>query len=226
MTSLHPPVSFEAARQLMVDGQLRPNKVQDAVLLDVMRSLPRERFLPPQLLSLAYSDRDVPLSQGRVLMAPLAVARLVQLLLPVAGERILVVGAGTGYAAAVLAGCGAQVVALESDESLCEIAAEAFAGLGLKIGLRQGVLAAGAAGLADWDAIFIQGAIDAVPEAIARQLKPGTGRLVTVIAGRAGDGVAIRAERPFAEGALAVVPAFDCATANLPGFQLLVEFQL
>ena len=117
---------FAAARQFMVDSQLRPNKVTHPALLDAMRVVPRELFLPPALSTLAYADQDVELGGGRVLMAPLAFARLAQLLAPLPGERVLVVGAATGYGAAVLARCGARVTALDEDESLLDIGRAAF----------------------------------------------------------------------------------------------------
>ncbi len=79
----------------MVDGQVRPNKVIDPRIIRAMRSLPRERFVPPHLASLAYADEDVPLPGGRALMEPMVIARLVQLLRVRDGERGLVVGAGS-----------------------------------------------------------------------------------------------------------------------------------
>ena len=106
----------------MVDSQIRPNKVVDPRILRAMRELPRERFVPTALRSLAYADEDVPLGNGRALMEPMVLARLVQIAAPVAGERVLVVGAGGGYGAAVLAACGANVTALEEDEALLGLA--------------------------------------------------------------------------------------------------------
>jgi protein-L-isoaspartate(D-aspartate) O-methyltransferase len=97
---------FADARANMVDSQVRPNKVTDPRILHAMRTLPRERFLPPALASLAYADEDVPLGNGRVLMEPMVLARLLQIAAPMPGEVALVVGAGTGYGAAVLAACG------------------------------------------------------------------------------------------------------------------------
>ncbi len=78
--STPPPMDYAAARDHMVDGQVRPNKVIDPRIIRAMRTLPRERFLPPQLASLAYADEDVPLPNGRALMEPMVIARLVQLL--------------------------------------------------------------------------------------------------------------------------------------------------
>ena len=109
--------AFAEARNNMVDSQVRPNKVTDPRIVAAMRQLPRERFLPPALAALAYADEDVPLGEGRVLIEPMVIARLVQLTAIAAGERALVVAAGTGYGAAVLAACGARVTALEESAS-------------------------------------------------------------------------------------------------------------
>src|SRR5487761_533200 len=92
---------FADARARMVDSQVRPNKVTDPRILHAMRTLPRERFLPPALAPLAYSDDDVPLGGGRVMLAPMVIARLVQLLGLQPGERALVVAAGPGYGTAL-----------------------------------------------------------------------------------------------------------------------------
>src|SRR5208282_6497251 len=94
---------FADARNRMVDSQIRPNRVTDPRILAAMRCLPRERFLPPAVVSLAYADEDVPLGNGRYLMEPMVLARLLQAANLGEGERALVIAAGTGYSAAVLA---------------------------------------------------------------------------------------------------------------------------
>lgn len=219
---------FASARQYMVDSQLRPTKVTHAALLEAMRRVPREKFLPPALYSVAYADQDVALGHGRFLMAPLAFARLAQALAPAAGERILVVGAGVGYGAAVLAACGARVTALESDEGLIATARTACREAGVTLALLQGDLAAGLPGAQAWDAILIEGMVDAIPAAFATQLRESGGRLVTVqrqpsFPGAAPTGVAVRGER---QGSALVTRAlFDCRTAPLPGFETVPEFQ-
>ena len=83
-------MDYVEARRYMVDGQVRPNKVTDARLLDAMLTLPRERFVPQGMADRAMVDGDLPLGEGRFLMQPMALARLVQLLNPRAGERVLV----------------------------------------------------------------------------------------------------------------------------------------
>ncbi len=107
----------------MVDSQIRPNKVNDPRILEAMRRLPRERFVPETAAAMAYVDEDVPLGNGRFLMEPMVIARLIQTTRPLPGEAALVVGAGTGYGAALLAACGARVTALEDDPALIAIAA-------------------------------------------------------------------------------------------------------
>jgi protein-L-isoaspartate(D-aspartate) O-methyltransferase len=219
---------FAAARQFMVDSQLRPNKVTNPALLEAMRQLPREVFLPPALASLAYADQDVRLgsgaaASGRVLMAPLAFARLAQLLEPAPGERVLVVGSGSGYGAAVLASCGARVTALDEDEALLDLGRTALRGLGLSVTTQHGRHRDGLPGLQPWDAILIQGMIEGVPPGFAAQLRPGTGRLVTVLGKPDRPGVAALGERRGV--ALALAMTFDCTTAMLPGFETVPEFQ-
>jgi protein-L-isoaspartate(D-aspartate) O-methyltransferase len=214
---------FAAARQFMVDSQLRPNKVAKPALLEAMRQVPRETFLLPPLWSVAYADQDVRLGGGRVLVAPLAFARLAQLLDPAPGERVLVVGSGTGYGAAVLATCGARVTALDQDEALLDLGRRAISAMGLTVLSQLGQHRDGLPGVQPWDAILILGAIDCVPASFAAQLRPGSGRLVTVLGKPDRPGVAVRGERQGAE--LALAPSFDCTTAMLPGFEPVAEFQ-
>ena len=135
--------AFAEARNRMVDSQVRPNKVTDPRIIAAMRRLPRERFLPSRLASLAYADEDVPLGEGRVLIEPAVIARLVQLAAIATGERALVVAAGTGYGAALLAACGARVTALEDSASLQAIARSVLAELAPSVSLVAGPLAAG-----------------------------------------------------------------------------------
>jgi protein-L-isoaspartate(D-aspartate) O-methyltransferase len=206
---------FAEARQRMVDGQLRPNKVTDPLLLQAMRSIPREAFLPAALQSRAYVDEDVPLpgGQGRVMTEPMVLARLVQLAAIREADRVLLLSAGTGYAAAVLVGIGARVTAVEEDPALLGVARKALAGLGLPPGalrLEAGRVVEGFPAAAPYDAILIEGAVPAVPEALAAQLAEG-GRLVTVLGGHAVLGRKLG-------GAFGLTPAFDCATAALPAF--------
>lgn len=210
------PNDFALARKLMVDGQLRPTKVNDKRILDAMRTLPREAFVPREFAELAYIDADVKLASGRVLMKPLVQARLIQLAAPRSGEAALIVGSGTGYAAAVLAYCGVKVIALEEDEALAAIARTALANLpdgSAPITQVSGRLADGWAGSAPYDLVVIEGAVRAIPDAIAKQVS-AHGRLVTVLWPEDGASYAALAEP--STGGLRAVAAFDASTALLP----------
>ena len=209
---------FADARNRMVDSQVRPNKVTDPRILAAMRAIPRERFLPPAMGALAYADQDVPVGNGRVLLAPMLLAKLIQLIAPVAGERALVVASGVGYGAAVLAACGVRVIALEQDEALLAVARAALAAASPGVNLVVGGLAGGWQAEAPYDIVFIEGAVASVPAAIAAQLRQEAGRLVTVIRGSAGGAVgpgqAMRGETT--QAGLQLRPEFDCATPSIP----------
>ncbi|MSO90303.1 MAG: protein-L-isoaspartate O-methyltransferase [Acetobacteraceae bacterium] len=210
-------VDFADARQKMVDGQIRPHKVSNPSILVALRSLPRERFVPPALAALAYADGPVPLGHGRVMPEPRAIAKLIQLCAPEKDARVLVVGAGTGYGAAVLAACGAQVTALEEDEALLAIARPALAALAPSVSIVEGLLSAGWLSGAPYDIILIEGAVEAVPPAIAAQLHPDSGRLVTVRAGRGLASQAMIAE--MTASGLRTRDVFDCAMPALPSLR-------
>jgi protein-L-isoaspartate(D-aspartate) O-methyltransferase len=207
--------ALEAARMCMVDSQVRPNKVTDPRIIAAMRRLPRERFLPPHLAPFAYVDEDVKLGDGRCLMEPMIIARLVQLTATIPGDRALVVGAGTGYGAALLAACGARVTALEEVTALQVIARGVLAELAPSVNLVTGPLAAGWSPGAPYDVILIEGAVHDIPPTIGDQLHRESGRLAAVCAGSAGLGQAVLAEAT-ASG-LSTRRMFDCSTPLIPG---------
>ena len=117
---------FEAARTHMIESQLRPNKVTDDRVLDAFSRIRRELFVPEHLRSIAYVDEDLPLGRGRYLMEPMVAARLIQAASPERIGTALVVGAGTGYEAAVLSMLARTVVALEEDAELARLARAAL----------------------------------------------------------------------------------------------------
>ena len=122
---------FALARRNMIDGQLRPNRVTNAQLLAAIGELPRERFLPEATRSVAYADDDVPLGNGRYLMEPMVLARLIQTLQPRPEDRAMVVASGPGYGAALLARLVQSVVAVESDPTLAAAAERTAKELGI-----------------------------------------------------------------------------------------------
>ena len=216
-----PILDYADARNIMVDGQVRPNKVYDPRILDAMRRLPRERFVPPAMATLAYCDVNVKLGGGRVLLEPMVIARLVQMAAARVGERALVVGAGAGYAAALLAACGAQVTALEDDAALIALARVALAGTtGIK--LAEGKLVDGWKADAPYDIVLIDGAVEDVPAAIVAQVRVPSGRLVAIRAGSGRSGAGGMGQAVLGEpaaGGLSFQAVFDCAAPVLPGLQ-------
>jgi len=205
---------FALARRNMIDGQLRPNRVTNSALLAAIADLPRERFLPDSLKSVAYADDDVPLGSGRFLMEPMVLARLIQSLQPLPEDKALVVASGRGYGAALLARLVKTVVAVESDAVLAGSASRTMKELNIgNVEQVAGSLAAGAPAGAPYDVILVEGAVREIPPAILAQLADG-GRLATVIAGAPGVAHLVVKEGGIASGR----PIFDAGTPALPGF--------
>ena len=216
-------MDYADARKRMVDGQLRPNKVTDLRLLEAMRDLPREIFLPRAVQARAYTDEDIPLPGGRSMLEPMVLARLLQLAAVRPGDRALVVAAGTGYGAAVLARIGARVTALEADATLLAIARTALPAC-LPAGavrFESGEPAQGFPGAAPYDVVLIEGEVPEVPAALAAQLAEG-GRLVAVIGTGRRTGRAVLGQR--LGGSFSTTAVFDCATAAIPAFARAVGF--
>lgn len=208
MTVQSPIPDFATAREAMVESQLRPQGVTDPVVLDAMRRVPREKFLPSHTRPLAYVDRAVAIGGGRFMPAPAVLGQLLTQMAPEAGQRALVVGAGTGYSAAVLAAIGLHVSAVESSGELAAAARE------LKINANEGPLAEGWAKDAPYDQILIDGAVERIPDAIIEQLNDG-GRLGTAIIDR---GITRLVVGRKAGGAFGTLSVDDAGVPALPGF--------
>ena len=205
--------SFLRARNQMVDSQIRPVQVSDPRIIKAMRALPRERFVPAEAADLAYADRALSLGDGRVLMEPRITARLLQVAAPRAHQAALVVAAGTGYAAVLLAQLGLRVVALEQNSRLGQLGAALCAEFAPAIRFERGALAEGWRPGAPYDLILIDGAVSALPQSLAAQLSSG-GRLATVLWPPGKVGVAVLAEP--SSGGLRGRPQFDASTRLIP----------
>jgi protein-L-isoaspartate(D-aspartate) O-methyltransferase len=208
---------FALARRNMIDGQLRPNRVTNDRLLTAIGDLPRERFLPDAMRAVAYADDDVPLGNGRFLMEPMVLARLIQTLQAQPEDRALVVGSGRGYGAALMARLVKSVVAVESDAMLVAAVQQTAKELGFdRIRQVVGPMELGAADSAPYDVILIEGAVRLVPEAILEQLAEG-GRLTTVLVGPTG---ALGVAQLFIKqgGVTSGRALFEAGTPLLPGF--------
>jgi protein-L-isoaspartate(D-aspartate) O-methyltransferase len=204
--------NFEHMRKAMIASQLRTTGTNDPRVLAAMGEVARERFVPAARASLAYADALVPLKPGRDFNSPMALGRLLTEAAPGRGERVLVVAAATGYAAAVMARLTGEVTALEEDSELAAQARANLAGSGVK--LVEGPLDRGCPDEAPFDLILIDGAVEYVPEALIAQLADG-GRLAAgllengvtrlAIGRRAGEGFGMAA---FADAAAAILPGF------------------
>jgi protein-L-isoaspartate(D-aspartate) O-methyltransferase len=216
-------MDYATARQHMVDSQVRTNKVTDERLIEAIRSLPRERFVPERARARAYLDDDVEIAPGRYLMEPMVTARLIQAAEAKPDDMALVVGAGTGYAAALLARLANTVVALESDPALAQRASAAFAELAIDNAVVfDGPLTAGCAKHAPYNVIYLDGSVEQVPAALTGQLADG-GRMVGVLLER---GVG-RASLWMKSGNLVSYRIlFDANVAPLPGFAAPARFAL
>jgi protein-L-isoaspartate(D-aspartate) O-methyltransferase len=209
----------ESARFNMVETQIRPSHVTDDRLLAAMMAVPREKFVPGAARALAYADVPVALAPGRYLLDPRSFAKLVQLAAIKSSDRVLDVGGGTGYSAAVLARLSQEVVALEQDADLVRAASQLLANVVGKVEVVQGGLVEGVKDRAPFDVIFINGAIEQVPDTLLSQLAEG-GRLVAVLK----DGQS-RAWLYLKEnGQVGRRPDFDADVPVLAGFKKAMGF--
>ncbi len=205
-------LDFATMRRAMVASQLRTTGVNDPRVIAAMGEVPRERFAPADRAKLAYADTILPLGGDRAMSTPMALGRLLTEARLDGSEHVLVIGAATGYAAAVLAELAASVVALEEDETLAGAAREALAGTGVE--LVQGPLNAGWAARAPYDFVLIDGAVEEVPQGIVDQVADG-GRIALAVLDR---GVARLAVGRVVAGAFGAVTYADVAAPPLPGF--------
>lgn len=205
----------EAARLHMVESQLRPNRVVDDAILEAFLMVPREDFVPDHLKNVACIDEDLPLGNGRWLMEPMVLGRMIQLAGISPAETVLEIGSATGYGTAILARLARSVVGVESDAGLVRKAADNLARLGIKNAVvRHGPLERGYPDRAPYDVILFVGAIAEIPAAVADQLADN-GRLLAVVKEGARMGHATLATK--LRGRLSRRVVFDAATPLLPG---------
>jgi protein-L-isoaspartate(D-aspartate) O-methyltransferase len=173
------------ARERMVADQIEARGVKDPLTLAAMRAVPRHLFVSPEWAALAYEDTALPIAEGQTISQPYIVAFMTEALRLKGGERVLEVGTGSGYQAAVLARIAARVYTIEIVESLAREAALRLRQLGYaNAEVRQGDGYAGWPEKAPFDGIVVTAAAPRVPEPLKQQLKDG-GRLVVPV----GEGV-------------------------------------
>lgn len=170
-------MNFEQARFNMIEQQLRPGKVLDEDVLDLLFMVKREEFVPPTHRRLAFADTQIPLGGGACMCAPIVEALALQALGMKKHENILEVGTGSGYMAALLGAHADHVWSVEIDPPLAEAARENLRRTGASnVSVELGNGLAGLAAHAPYDAIMVSGAVPKVPQVLLDQLKPG-GRL-------------------------------------------------
>jgi protein-L-isoaspartate(D-aspartate) O-methyltransferase len=170
--------AYAAARLRMVEDQIRARGVEDSLVLEVMRRVPRHLFVPAELKGVAYTDGALPIGLGQTISQPYIVALMTELADLGGGETVLEIGTGSGYQAAVLAEIADTVYTIEIVEPLASSAAARLDSLGYaNVVVRCGDGYQGWAEHAPFDAVIVTAAPDHVPEPLIEQLKVG-GRLV------------------------------------------------
>ena len=174
-------------RAAMVETQLRARGITDERVLEALGRVPRELFLPDWRRDAAYRDEAVPIPAGQTMSQPWIVARMTELLETVPGTRVLEIGTGSGYQAAILATLGCRVLSIERQAELAASARERLnrLGFGEAVEVRIGDGSLGAAAEAPWPRIIVTAAAPAIPIALREQLDPDGGRLVLPVGSRA-----------------------------------------
>lgn len=202
--------NFAAMRHAMIVSQLRTTGVDEPRLIDAVSQVAREDFVAEGQRQVAYADIRQPLGEGRALNTPMVTARLLNAATIHPGNRVLIVGAATGYAAAIAVAMGAKVTAVESDAALAARARAAVPGAKIVTGpMEKGARADG-----PFDAIVIDGAVEHVPETLVAQLSK-RGRIAGAIIDR---GVTRLALGSAGGSGFAMVPFADADAVPLPGF--------
>ncbi len=210
----HP--DFQAQRVKMVDGQLRTTDVTNHELLSAFLAVPRELFVGEARADLAYLDDDLEIAPGRFIMEPSPLAKLMQLAAIKEIDSVLIIGAGTGYSAAIASKLASKVVALDSDQSLVERAQANLAALNVSnVDVVCSDLTQGAPSKGPFDVIFVEGAVSSVPQSLLDQMSDNA-RLVAV----EGQGLTGVAKCYVKSGkTTSASRGFNLAVKPLPGFQ-------
>ncbi|MGV0952125.1 MAG: protein-L-isoaspartate O-methyltransferase family protein [Azonexus sp.] len=215
-------MNIEQARFNMIEQQIRPWEVLDPQVLDLLFVVKREDFVPAAYRNLAFADMEIPIGSGQVMLAPRIEARLMQELGIRQTDKVLEIGTGSGYMAALLAARADHVVTVESRPEIAEFARQNLERAGVaNVTVEVGDGANGWAQRGPYDAIVVSGALPSLPDALLKQLRLG-GRLAAIV----GEAPVMEAKLVTcsAEGVYntinlfeTVVPALDSGNAK-PGF--------
>ena len=215
-------MNTEQARFNMIEQQIRPWEVLDPRVLDLLFVVKREDFVPAAHRNLAFADMELPLAAGQLMLAPKMEAKLLQELGIKKGDKVLEIGTGSGYMAALLAAHADHVVTVESRPELAEMARANLEQAGIaNVSVEVGDGANGWAARGPYDAIVLSGAVPAIPASILKQLRVG-GRLAAVV----GTAPVMEAQLVTctAEGVFNTVNLFETVIPSLDGFSAAESF--
>lgn len=209
------------ARTAMIKSQLEPNGVIDPALLRAFATMPRDICVPPSLTTAAYCDSDLPLGDGRTLIAPMTLGKLLQAVAPQIGDKALIIGGNTGYSALILSMLVENVYMLDDNADFLALAEKNLAAndTDADVILAQGPLSDGLPRHAPYSLILIDGAVPQMPGHILAQLSD-TGRLVGI------EGAAAVLYQKVQSGAYSRRVLFDVSTKFLPGGWKAEKFAL
>jgi len=217
-------MNIEQARFNMVEQQIRPWEVLDQNVLNLLFVVKREDFVPAAYRNLAFADMEIPIGSGQVMLAPRVEAKFLQELGIQKTDKVLEIGTGSGYMAALLAARAEHVLSVEVRPELADFARENIQRAGIaNIKVETGCGAKGWAQAGPYDAIVVSAAVPVVPEALLKQLRVG-GRLAVVV----GEAPAMEAQliTCTAVGVYNTVNLFETVIPSLDGAGAAVEFAL
>ena len=208
-------MNIEQARFNMIEQQIRPWEVLDPQVLDLLFVVKREDFVPAAYRNLAFADMEIPIGSGQVMLAPRVEARLLQELGIKKTDKVLEIGTGSGYMAALLAAAAEHVVTIENRPELAEFARQNLERAGVtNVTIEVGNGASGWSQRGPYDAIVVSGALPSLPAALLKQLRVG-GRLAAIV----GEAPVMEAQLVTcsAEGAYNTVNLFETVVPALDG---------
>lgn len=214
---------FTQLRTTMVDTQVRPSDVTKFPIIEAMLTIPRENFVPDAKRAGAYVGEDIDLGQGRVVLDPRVLAKMLDALNIQDDELVLDLGCGLGYSSAVMARMAQTVVAVEEDEDLARDATAALAAVEAdNVVVETGAIAAGAPQHGPYDVVILQGGVEEIPDGILSQVKEN-GRICAIFLDEALGIVRIGYK---IDGEISWRMAFNATAPVLPGFKKRAEFAL
>lgn len=215
-------IDFAAAREAMVDCQVRPSDVTRYPIIKAMLEVPRETFVPEAMRSVAYLGEHVPLGPRRVVLDPRVFAKMLDAMAIGPADLVLDVGCGLGYSSAVIASMAEAVIGLEEDPAMAAEAAASLSAMGAdNVAVEHAAHTDGVPAHGPYDAIIIEGGIERLPEALAGQLKAG-GRIIAIfMEGASGQARIGR----LSEHGLMWRRCFDASAPVLPGFEMEEAFE-